>query len=207
MVELEEVTFRHIIFWALLREVFNLFFPEKNKIIYIILMRREDYKKKMKKILIWIKNTLSLGPCSSFNYWGVACSSGCIKQIVLWIKRKENYMKGCAKPTSFARYMCFSCGWWEMFSQLFFFFFNNAGVRASLRAPRLVPRPTEHPASPSEQVRHHGDDRDIIRGGPRNRKGATFQPPLLLGLESKFEGRKIAPNTIKPRPVGMFSQL
>jgi hypothetical protein len=30
----------------------------------------------------------------------------------------------------------------------YFFFFDLRGVRASLHAPRLIPRPTEHPANP-----------------------------------------------------------
>jgi len=30
------------------------------------------------------------------------------------------------------------------------FFFFNLGVRASLRAPQLIPESTEHPASPSQ---------------------------------------------------------
>ncbi|KAJ6917946.1 TMV resistance protein N isoform X1 [Populus alba x Populus x berolinensis] len=61
----------------------------------------------------------------------------------------------------------------------------------SLRAPRLIPRPTEHPASPSEQVRHRRGDRYTARKGPRNKKGANFPAPLPLGLEPRFEGRKV----------------
>ena len=34
---------------------------------------------------------------------------------------------------------------------LFFFFLITRGVRASLRAPRLIPGPTEHPASPVDR--------------------------------------------------------
>ena len=30
----------------------------------------------------------------------------------------------------------------------FFFYFIYMGVRVSLRAPQLIPRPTEHPANP-----------------------------------------------------------
>ena len=81
-----------------------------------------------------------------------------------------------------------------------FFFFDNAGVRASLRAPRLISRPTEHPVSSSEQVRHRGGDRYTARGGPGNKKGANFPAPLPLGLEPRFEGRKAAPNTTESRP-------
>ena len=46
-----------------------------------------------------------------------------------------------------------------MRTQGFFFFFDNRGVRVSLRAPQLIPGLTEHPTSPSEHVRHRGGDR------------------------------------------------
>ena len=39
----------------------------------------------------------------------------------------------------------------------------------------------------------HGED-------PETGKEQTFQPPLPLVLEPRFEGRKAAPNTTKPRP-------
>jgi hypothetical protein len=39
-----------------------------------------------------------------------------------------------------------------------YIFFYNRGVRASLRAPRLIPGSTEHPVSPSRQVRHRKDN-------------------------------------------------
>jgi len=41
---------------------------------------------------------------------------------------------------------------------IFYFFLVTRGVRASLRAPQLIPGPTEH-CKPSRQVRHHGVDR------------------------------------------------
>jgi hypothetical protein len=33
-------------------------------------------------------------------------------------------------------------------TKIFFYLFIYVGVRASLRAPQLIPRPTEHPANP-----------------------------------------------------------
>jgi hypothetical protein len=46
----------------------------------------------------------------------------------------------------------------QLYISFHIFFFYNRGIRVSLRAPRLIPESTEHPASPSRQVRHREDD-------------------------------------------------
>ena len=79
------------------------------------------------------------------------------------------------------------------------------GVRASLRVLRLIPRPTEHPASPSEQIRHrgvigipHGED-------PETRKEQTFQPHSHWDSNLGSKEGKLLPTPLSHAPVGNIS--
>jgi len=67
---------------------------------------------------------------------------------------------------------------------IFYFFFVTRGVRASLRAPQLIPGPTEH-CKPSRQVRHHGVDRRARWDSNSGDRGKAAGPQTSVQKKKK----------------------